>query len=245
MLYPIPPYLITQVGYRSFRQTLLGSPKNNTDGLVAHLKILIADDHALFLDGLAQVLLQLGDDVEILPTRQADQVLEMVTQHPDLDLALLDLKMPGSDGVSLQKAISHETPFLPIVILSASEDRQDMLRALESGAMGYIPKSSSPAIILSALRLILAGGKYIPSELMSGPIGEGLPIKKQGVSLTPRQQEVLKFIIEGSSNKQIAAHLNCTEGTVKVHVTAVLKALGVNNRTQAAVAAQQLGLLLD
>lgn len=192
------------------------------------------------------MLHELDEGAEVLKANQSRQVMELVAQHPDLDLVLLDLKMPEADGIESLRAISQQAPLLPVAILSASEDRHDMQRALDGGAVGFIPKSASAPIMLNALRLILAGGKYIPSEMMIAPSPSTPGVMNQTtISLTPRQQEVLKFIIEGISNKQIAARLDCTEGTVKVHVTAVLKALGVRNRTQAAVAAKKLGLHFD
>ncbi len=204
------------------------------------VKILVADDHALFREGLRHVLAQLDDAVEVVEAGDCEQTLCRVEAHPDLALVLLDLDMPGPDGFAALDTLTRRHSALPIVVLSASRERADMRRALESGALGFIPKSATAPVMLSALRLVLAGGVYVPPELMQGP--GGVP-KGRSVELTPRQLDVLALVIEGKPNKLIADELGLTLATVKAHVTAVLKSLHVSNRTQAARAAERLGLL--
>lgn len=202
------------------------------------MKILITDDHALFREGMRHVLTQLGDDVTLIEAGDCAQALTLVETHPDITLVLLDLHMPGRNGFAALETLTHQHSALPIVVLSGSDDRSDMRRALDGGAMGFIPKSATAAVMLSALKLVLAGGVYVPPEMIHAG-GDGA-----AAGLTPRQLDVLARVIEGKPNKVIAEELDLTEATVKAHITAVFKALSVTNRTQAARAAQQLGLAL-
>jgi len=213
------------------------------------MKILIADDHELFRDGLRHVLEQVGQSPEIVEARDFTEALEQVAVHADLDIVLLDLTMPGMewvDGLSQIKAKLPST--IPVVILSATDDRNHVLRAVTMGAAGFIPKTSSSRVMLSALQLVLSGGVYLPPALLEQAVAaqaEGHdPVATEAAvsNLTPRQREVLALLGQGKSNKEIARILDLAEGTVKLHVTAILKALNVNNRTRAVVAAAQLGL---
>ena len=203
------------------------------------MKILLADDHTLFREGMRHVLTLLADDVEIVEAGNCAQALEAVADNGDVTLVLLDLHMPGRDGFAALDTLSRRYPALPIVVLSGSEHHADMRRALDNGAMGFIPKSATAPVMLGALRLVLAGGVYVPPALLQ-PGTNNAP----ALALTPRQIEVLTRVIEGKPNKIIAAELDLTEATVKAHVTAVFKALDVTNRTQAARAAERLGLNL-
>ena len=203
------------------------------------MKILLADDHTLFREGMRHVLGLLADDVETVEAGNCTQALQAVEDHDDIALVLLDLHMPGRDGFAALDTFSRGYPALPIVVLSGSENHADMRRALDNGAMGFIPKSATAPVMLSALRLVLAGGVYVPPALMqSGASTGAAPV------LTPRQIDVLTRVIDGKPNKIIADDLGLTEATVKAHVTAVFKALDVSNRTQAARAAERLGLKL-
>jgi len=206
------------------------------------MKILVADDHTLFREGLRHVLARLADDVEIIEAGDCAQALEAVESHGDIVLVLLDLHMPGRDGFAALEVLSRRHMALPIVVLSGSEDRTDMQRALDGGAMGFIPKSASAAVMLSALRLVLAGGVYVPPAMVQAGARDAAPRSTPETVLTPRQIDVLARVIEGKPNKIIADELHLTEATVKAHVTAVFKALNVTNRTQAARAAERLGL---
>ena len=206
------------------------------------MKILIADDHALFREGMRHVLKQLTDDVEIVEASDCTEALAAVDGHADIALVLLDLSMPGRDGFAALETLSREHLTLPIVVLSGSENRADMQRSLDGGAMGFIPKAASAAVMLSALRLVLAGGIYVPPELLQPGAATASVEPEPLPSLTQRQVDVLTGIVEGKRNKVIGADLGLSEATVKAHVSAVFKALGVTSRTQAVRAAERLHL---
>ena len=209
------------------------------------MKILVADDHALFRDGLRYVLARLADSVEILEAKDGGEALALAAAQPDLDLVLLDLAMPGMDGFAGLRALRARIPSVPVVIVAASEESSDIRVALDGGAMGFIPKSSTSDVMLSALRLVLSGGVYLPPALLNRlSTGKGLARKAaptlDALGLTPRQHDVLRLLGQGKSNKEIAQTLALTEGTVKLHVSAILKTLDVDNRTQAVIAAARL-----
>ncbi len=212
------------------------------------MKILIADDHELFRDGLRHVLDQLGGSLTIVEASDFSQAVAAVERETDIDIVLMDLAMPGmtwNEGLQRLKDMLPES--VPIIVLSASDDRRHVLQAVNMGAAGFIPKTSSSRVMLSALKLVLSGGVYLPPALLeqsaSQTDGIGPLANENAVSfLTPRQREVLALLGQGKSNKEIARVLQLAEGTVKLHVTAILKALNVNNRTRAVVAASQLGL---
>jgi DNA-binding NarL/FixJ family response regulator len=199
------------------------------------MKILVADDHHLFRSGIRHLLDELGDGVEIVEAADHGSALERIATEANFSLALIDLHMPGSDGHQSLESLAKRFPTLPIVVLSACDDRDDMQRAFDCGALGFIPKSSSPAVMLNALRLVLAGGIYVPPIFLQSRTA-ALTTASSTPDLTPRQSEVLALILEGKPNKSIAAQLHLTEATVKAHVTAVFKALKVSTRTQAALA---------
>ena len=167
------------------------------------------------------------------------------------DLVILDLVMPGMESVTSIDRLRKQSPDVPLVMCSAFERAADAREALRLGAAGYIPKSSPKPVIMKALELILSGGTYFPPELLSGEAFERMPAEPGGlraasigqldVKLTRRQRDVLQLMSEGRSNRQIAGALGLAEGTVKVHVAAVLKALNVTNRTQAVLAATRTG----
>ena len=159
-------------------------------------------------------------------------------------MILLDLNMPGKDGFTALDTFTKQYPAMPIVILSASNQQSDIQRALNAGAMGYIPKESTSSVMLNALKLILAGGIYVPPTLAKQINQKVNQSDSIGNDLTPRQLQVLKMVIQGHSNKVIAAELNISEATIKMHVTAILRSLGVSNRTQAAMMAEKLGLCI-
>jgi len=208
------------------------------------MKILIADDHSLFREGMRHVLAQLQDDVTVIEAGDFPEVLNRVEANFDIALVLLDLHMPGKDGFAVLDHLLQNHPLLPIVVLSASENRADMQRALDRGAMGFIQKSATAPVMLSALRLVLSGGVYVPPAMVQSDSGSGSDTTRGEPGLTPRQLDVLARIIEGKPNKIIAAELGLSIATVKAHVTATFKALKVTNRTQAVRAAERLNLEL-
>ncbi|MEQ8663643.1 MAG: response regulator transcription factor [Gammaproteobacteria bacterium] len=206
------------------------------------MKILIVDDHALVRDGLAHLLRSLadGDAAEVLEAATASDALAWAAATPDLDLALIDLNLPDRPGGELLDELVARFPLLPTVVLSASEDAAHVERVLAAGAMGFVPKSAPTTVLIQALRLVLAGGIYVP-PMLARPTPAPPPVCA-GRALTARQLAILTRIVEGASNKTIGRELGISEATVKAHVSAVFRTLGVSNRTQAARAARDLGI---
>lgn len=216
----------------------------------APLRIVLADDHALVRGGLVLLIKLMGEPIEILEANDLEQATGYLSEGPPVDLLLLDLLMPGMNGVEGVRRICQTWPDVPVVVVSVREDTEAIREALRAGAMGYIPKTSSPEVTTNALRFILAGGVYIPPHVLhltdtrpepsSGRDAGGTPEqleKAEGGSpfgLTERQLEVLRLMAQGRSNKDIAADLNISPGTVKMHVSRIFKVLNVENRTQAA-----------
>ena len=218
------------------------------------LKVLVVDDHALIRQGLRPILAQLAsaqEAVEVLEASGYAEALDRIAANPDLDLLMLDLRMPDTSGFAALADIEERHPDLPVVIMTGEEDPALVREAFEHGALGFIPKSSPPAVILAALRLVLSGGTYVPPHIMAAsasvprPAPAPLPdpaIAAGQLGITPRQSDVLALLLAGKSNKVISRELKLAEGTVKNHVAAVLKALNVDTRVQAVIAAARLGL---
>ena len=204
------------------------------------MKIIIADDHVLFREGLRHLLKQLSDDVTVIEAGDHAGMLQLSTHHPDADLALLDLDMPGTAPLTALTALLAQSPTTPIVVLSGCEDLQEVRKTLDAGAMGFIPKHATASVMLSALRLVLSGGIYVPPMLMKKNIGFGAVSTESG--FTPRQREVLQRVVMGKSNKEIGREMSLSEATVKVHLAAIFRSLNVNNRTEAARMVEQRGL---
>lgn len=202
-------------------------------------KILVADDHGLTRDGIRGQLRELGSEITIVEACDWIETIAAVVAHSDLGLALIDLYMPGKQGLAALTELLRLNRSLPVLILSASENVEDMRAALRIGAMGYVCKSESAAVMLCAVRLILDGGMYVPPSLAN--LGDKTAFVNAPV-LSERQLEVLRLIVDGKSNKEIARELNLAHATVKAHLAAVFRALGVENRTQAAIAADRFGL---
>lgn len=220
------------------------------------MKILVVDDHPLVRDAMASILQGLSSSPRVLQAADCATALRLARAHRDLDLVLLDLNLPGSRGFDALDRIRREHPALPVVILSMFQDRQTVLGAIQRGAMGFIPKAAAKDVILKAARQVLAGGVYVPPEAVTGVSASGGEAQEfvapgrgsrslADLRLTPRQGQVLALIMRGKSNKEICQTLGLAERTVKVHVTAVLTALKVSSRTQAVIAAGQLGLSAD
>ncbi|WP_207478459.1 LuxR C-terminal-related transcriptional regulator [Arenibaculum pallidiluteum] len=208
------------------------------------MRILIGDDHMLFREGLRRLLEQLSPDASFVDASTFDEVRDIVDAGGAFDLILIDLQMPGWPGFSGIEQLCHAAGDTPVVVISASESQSDVRAALDNGASGYIPKSSSVKIMLSALHLVLAGGIYLPPSVISADTAAAAAVETEAArgahTLTQRQWEVLNCLREGKSNKQIAYELGLSEGTVKIHVTAIFKSLGVKNRTQAVIVASEL-----
>jgi DNA-binding NarL/FixJ family response regulator len=206
------------------------------------VKVLFADDHPLFREGVKPVLQKLEPCLEIIEAFDYPSAFLAMHQAGDVDLALLDLYMPGMSGVDGVTRFRAAFPEIPLVVLSASEVAEDIHRLLAAGALGYVTKSSPSEVILNALRLVLAGGIYIPPSLLNHHGYESEADYFISASLTSRQLEVLCELVKGQSNKKIAKALNVTEGTVKIHLAAIFRILQVNNRTEAVLVAQKMGL---
>ncbi|MDA0230460.1 MAG: response regulator transcription factor [Proteobacteria bacterium] len=213
------------------------------------MKYLVADDHAVFRVGLLHLLQRLDPEANVLEASDYGEALDITAREESLDLILVDLLMPGSDGFSGISSLRDQARAVPIIVVSARENSADVQAALDNGAMGYLPKSSSSEVMLNAIRLVLAGGMYLPPALLGHRHGDqpadrleasfGLPRLSEQVarSLTRRQRDVMRLLALGRSNKAIAQELDLAEGTVKVHVSAIFKALNVTNRTEAVIIA--------
>ena len=219
---------------------------------VKSLKILVVDDHPLVRDAMVNLLAGVAAEVTILEAADCPGALDIARAQPVIDIVVLDLNLPGTRGFEALEQFRREQPALPVVILSALHDRQTVLQAIKRGAMGFIPKVTAKDVIINATRLVLAGGVYLPPEaIVEGERGgnevidAAAPRSLADLSLTARQGQVLALIMRGRSNKEICRTLGLAERTVKVHVTAVLTALRVSSRTQAVIAAAQLGLNAD
>lgn len=216
------------------------------------MKILLADGHALSREGLRRILKQLEGEHIILEAQSCANALDVADKHPDLDLMLLDFNISSMSGILAVGKLRQRHPSIPLVVLSASVDPNDVACTLNQGARGYIPKTSSSQVLLGALRLVISGGIYIPPEYLarrgsqtarptapaayrdswhSSAPGLSIPL-----TLTERQAQVLTLMAQGKPNKIIARELNMAAGTVKCHVSAILRALKVTNRTQAVIA---------
>ncbi|MFT4116647.1 response regulator transcription factor [Bradyrhizobium sp.] len=211
------------------------------------MKLLIVDDHAVLREGLAALLRQFEQAADVLQASDVAEGLRLVEANPDLDAVFLDLNMPDEGGMGAIPVLAKRSPQLPVIVLSSSEDPTDVRRALKSGACGYVPKSASPRNILSALRLVLAGEIYVPPILLDFSPAAADEVDRvtsnPGERLTERQTEVLRELCRGLTNREISRALELSEKTTKSHVTAIFKALGVVNRTQAAAAARRAGIV--
>ncbi|MDH5489413.1 MAG: response regulator transcription factor [Rhodospirillaceae bacterium] len=205
------------------------------------MRILIADDHKLFRAGLVLVLKQLGDDLEISEAGTGAEAIEIATTEPTPELILMDLDLPGTNGLEALSAINAVKADIPIVILSAMEDQVTISRAMELGARGYIPKSASGDVMINSLKLVISGGVCMPLGFSEN--GDKNKTDASTPNLTRRQLEVLRLMATGNSNKEIAHDLGISENTVRVHISAIITALDATNRTEAAYSAMRIGLI--
>jgi DNA-binding NarL/FixJ family response regulator len=218
------------------------------------MKILVVDDHVLIREALRGVLKELKQDAIVLEAADCRETMQSVETQTDLGLILLDLNLPDRDGFSVLRELRERYPAISVVVLSAQHDRASVIKALELGALGFIPKSGQREVMLSALQLVFAGGIYIPPEILMrdepplprppklpGVAAHVAPVTPADLGLTGRQLDVLALMMQGKPNKAICRVLDLAEPTVKNHVTAILKALNVTNRTEAVLEVGELG----
>jgi len=216
------------------------------------LSILLIDDHPLFVDGFKHMLVQLRQHVTVDVALDFATALQRLEDSVDYDIALLDMGLPDTDGYSAIQTIRQRYPLQPLVVLSANEEKNLINQAISSGVQGYIPKSTSSEVMISALNLVLSGGIYIPKIALSAmeaprplaitPIASQHEPSDIDELLTQRQITILANLADGLSNKEIARKLNIADGTVRVHMSTIYRVLGVENRTQAVVKASKMGI---
>ena len=210
------------------------------------MKVLITDEQALFRDGLSLRLKQINPNILILQAASLAEMQRILSENTDTDIILLDIDLADLSAAEIIGKIKSLTPDTKIVAISASEEIRNIKKILSFGVKGYIPKRSDSNILSGALKLILDGGTYLPPVLLENNINtndenKNIPFLKK--NLTNRQSQVLDLIAQGKSNKQIAYDMGVSEATVKLHINALLRSLKVNNRTQAVITAQKLGLI--
>jgi DNA-binding NarL/FixJ family response regulator len=215
------------------------------------MKILIVDDHALIRDGLQGVLKKLKRGATVLEAADCRQAMAIVESNPDIDLTLLDLSLPDRDGFSVLTELRERYPAMAVAVLSGTQDSATVTKALELGAAGFIPKGTRREVMMGAFQLIFDGSVYVPPQILSqadasqpastAPRGGRPIITPAEAGLSERQLDVLALMMLGKSNKVICRTLNLAEPTVKNHVTAILRALKVSNRTEAVIAVTELG----
>lgn len=218
------------------------------------MRILIADDHRLIIEGMKMKLAELGSDVEFEVASTVAELREALTHGSPPDLAMIDLAMPGASGRQHLLDVLRQCPATRVVVVSGSQDAVLMKDLFELGVHGFIPKSYSPDVMLSAVRLVLSGGVYVPpmllqpnSDTASPGTTAGDPLERAAIEarlrnlLTERQLDVLRLLAHGKANKVIARELGISEGTVKIHLAAIFRALNVRNRVEAVIASRNLG----
>jgi DNA-binding NarL/FixJ family response regulator len=218
------------------------------------MKILLVDDHSLITDALRVLLLDIDPNANVFTAGDADGAERLLDQHPDADLMLLDLGIPGASGTSVLETLVARAPDLKILVLSGVQDQRSVMRVLQLGAAGFVPKSMASDTLVSAIKFVLSGGVYIPADLLDevtrGAAMLGLPERGRDmmgqptssrIQLTERQEQVLQLLARGAPIKIICRELGLSEGTVKTHVTAIYRAFGASNRTEALLAARRQG----
>ena len=209
------------------------------------MKILVIDDHPLVVDALAQLLPQIDPAMEVRGAMDSREAVTVLDNEPDIALVLLDLALPGARGLDFLCDLKLDYPGVPVVVLSATHDRATVMAALGAGAHGFIPKTSDAAGLLDAVRRVLEGGVCLPPDDTAMPDSDGVHMEPRALGLTARQTDVLKLLVQGKPNKLICRDLKLSEGTVKVHVSAILKALHVHSRTEAIAALARRGISVD
>jgi DNA-binding NarL/FixJ family response regulator len=214
------------------------------------MRALVVDDHPLIQEAVSRVLQRAEPRFAVEAAGGCERGLEIAAEGDEPALVLLDMHLPGGlSGIPALRTWRSRFPSVPVIVLSASSDAQAVLAALDAGAAGFIPKSSTNEVMIHAIRLVLDGGRYLPQEVLrAGPADAAAKPRGraatslESLGLTGRQFDVLRLIARGAPNKVICRELGLAERTVKAHVTAVLRALKVSSRTQAALAAARLGL---
>ncbi|PYF84197.1 LuxR family two component transcriptional regulator [Marinomonas alcarazii] len=209
------------------------------------ISLVIADDHPLFRSALSGALRAEIQGIVIVESFDLDSTLQCLSDLDDLDLLLLDLNMPGSGELYGLIRIRKDFPDVPVAVISGSEDSEMVAKVIDSGALGFISKTSEPATYVQAIHAILAGDIWLPDDLKQAVANQPKPdlsMQNKVAELTPQQYKVLCYLHEGLLNKQIAYELSISEATVKAHITAIFRKLEINNRTQAVLVASDLKL---
>lgn len=216
------------------------------------LTIMLVDDHALFRAGLAVLIRKMPEVTDVVEYGSGQEAIQASSDNPDVDLVILDYNLQDTNGIEVLKQVKTQAPELPVILLSASQDAALIQLALREHASGFIVKTATPDVMLSAVQLVLNGGIYVPPEAISkvpetssysdARLGSTADNKNRGV-LTQRQMDVLLYMKQGLSNKEIARELTMSPSTVKVHVAAILKELSACSRTQAVFIAKDSGLI--
>lgn len=213
-------------------------------------RFLVVEDHALVRESMVGLLRQMEEGVSVQECADLENAFDVLDEDSDYDLMLLDLALPGVDGFSGLDILRRRYPAMPVVVVSAFDDPPSVTRAIHLGASGFIPKALNGSELLHAVRHVLEGNIYRPSlpevarldKLTPPPPAAGRGVRPEEIGLTERQAQVLDLMVRGLSNRLIAKQLNLSEGTVKIHATAIFKVLGVTSRTQALIAAARYGL---
>lgn len=216
------------------------------------MRILLIDDHALFREGIALLLAELAAQPEIIEAGDCASGYAQLEANKDIQLIMMDLEMPGVQGVDGLRQVREDYPHIPVVVVSAHESVRNVTAAIEAGAMGFIPKSSTAPVMLAALNLVLAGGVYLPPLVLATVFSQtsitrddSNNVTAASLGLSSRQADVLMKLLQGATNKEISRDLSLSPSTVKNHISAVFRALNVSSRTQAVIAAASLGLTLE
>lgn len=207
------------------------------------MRVLIADDHPLVGDALSRVIRQMQPDADLVRAEDGPSLMRLAAESAP-DLALVDLNMPGMGGLDGLRRLRERFPALPVIVASAQEDPTTIRAVLACGASGFVPKTDPPELLRQAIQLVLAGGVYLPARTLAD-FRDGVPPPappQADGGLTTRQRDVLRLLLRGQPNKLIARELNLTEGTVKIHIAAILRALNARNRTEAVIRAREAGL---
>ena len=209
------------------------------------MKILVIDDHPLIQEALRHVLGELDAALNLVQAEDASDAHAALAAAPDTELIVLDLTLPRSDGFELLTELHSDWPGIPLLVLSATHDRATVERALDLGAMGFLPKTDNTRVLIDALRLVHSGGVYVPADCPGTGARPRAVARAEDLGLTLRQSDVLRLLVQGKPNKLICRDLSLSEGTVKVHVSAILRALNVHNRTQVVIELARRGVRLD